>query len=203
MYVLNDKDIAEIQIIGRLHGQETRNTFHYYIATASPIADGKAALTTLVNSFLSPVYEKILDFQSDDWTCSAVTVQKVSTTRMRLIKVTPSDLIGNHSGLSCPSTTAAVVSRYCEEAGRSFQGRIFIPGVPLNLEENSLVNEEGMELLDIVATALKATITISGGVDAIPTLSKGAHDPVTQRVVDATASDKLRVQRRREVGLGS
>ena len=203
MYQLADLDLVEIQVVGRLHGQETRNVYHYYVSAAAVIPDGRSALVTAGNDFLANLYEAVLAFQSNEWTCSAVTIQKIAPQRFRLIKLTPSDLIGDVESNSLPSSSAAVISRYAEQAGRAFQGRVFIPGVPTTFEEDSLINEDGMLLLEAAAAFFDDELAIDGSAVLRPTLAHTGNDPAPQQVVDAIATDVLRVQRRREVGRGS
>lgn len=202
-YQLLNNDLVEIQIVGLLHGQETRNVFHYYVATNTPASDGRAALQIALADFMVRVYQPILAFQSQEWECQGLTIQKIAPFRYRLIKANPSDTSGDQAGSSLPSSSAAVVSRYGEAAGRAYQGRIFIPGVPVGYEENSTVNAAGMALLTVIADTLKESLIGGAGVALHPTLAHVGNAPIDQRVSEVHASNILRVQRRREVGRGS
>lgn len=204
-YPLNNNDEVMINIFGRLHGQQTITTFPYYVdlASSTPIADGKTALETAVADFSAIVYEAFLECVSNEWTCEGVTIQKVQPQRYRLIKYLPSDLIGNVAGQSLPSSTAAVISRYAERAGRSYQGRIFVPAVPVLFEQDSSLNELAIATMATLATNMVAPISLGSGDALIPWIGHTGFTPTDSQVIETVVQTPLRVQRRREVGRGA
>ena len=80
MYQLADLDLVEIQVVGRLHGQETRNVYHYYVSAAAVIPDGRSALVTAGNDFLANTsfqFPATLDGGTDSDRCARGTTRDV------------------------------------------------------------------------------------------------------------------------------
>lgn len=202
-YPLVPLDVIEIQIVGTLHGQETRNTFHYFVDEADDSNDGAATIALLLADFETDVYNAMLSVMAADWSVKAITGQKITNGRMRLVVHNPATTAGQVAGVSCPSTTAAVISRYGEGAGREFQGRVFIPAVPSTWEVDSKISPSRMSMYEAVATNLLGDLSDGMTLDCHPTLNRSGLDPDNQRVIATVARDILRVQRRREIGVGS
>ena len=88
-------------------------------------------------------------------------------------------------------------------AGRRYQGRIYVAGIPVQSEQDSRLSDASAFSWDTAAPLLKEPLM--GGTQTSPfipivsinTLTPGLDD------VDTVAVDHtLRVQRRREVGVG-
>lgn len=201
-YPLAANDILEFQIVGDLHGQETRNTFHYYCNGAGD-PDGASAIASMLVWFEDEVYSAIRARQSNEWTCVALTGQKIQPIRYRQVVRVPTMTAGAVVANSLPSYCAVVLSRYAEIATREGQGRIFVPGIPVSDEEDSELSDAAWALWVAVPGVLTLEMVPETGPPALPTLGRIVADGARLAVKTVALRRPLRVQRRREVGRGS
>jgi len=202
-YSIVRDDILELQIVGRLHGQETRNTFHYYYDGPLPYADGRGYLEALLTRFDTMVYGPLMDRISNEWTLTALTAQKIDAFRYRMVTNPGSVEGGQVTGNSLPSYCAVVISRFAEIATHEGQGRIFIPGIPAADERDSELSDAAFALWLSIPGLLNTTLNPTVGGPAVPTLSRTQANARRQEVIQVQLRKILRAQRRREVGRGS
>jgi hypothetical protein len=200
-YPLPPQAVVEVQILGTLHGQRTRNTFHYLYTGSTPL-DGPATLDALLTEFEQEVGNVILALQSNEQMCDGYQIQLIHPTRYRsrfLASATP----GSVQSSSLPSTSTVVLGRQGIVAGRRYQGRIYVPGVPLNHEDNSKIAVGQINAWTLAAEKLKKVLKGATVNDVfVPVVSKKQVVTGLDSVELTSMDPVLRVQRRRELGVG-
>ena len=202
-YTLPGDSLIQVQIMGFLHGQRTRNVFHY-VKNNATVLDGRAALLEFGDWFQTFVNMPILAGQSQEFLCEMLQLQAIFPTRYRAVQLGVHEQ-GAIEGNSLPSGVAAVVSTYAHQSGRPFQGRHYIPGIPVDRENDSQLNAAGNTWLTNVATALEGSYnSIAAGWTMTPVVSPNALPGIwtAYQLELATPRSILRYQRRREVGVG-
>lgn len=202
-YPLAVGDIVEFRLIGRLHGQETVNVWHYRMTKA--YVDGAATLNLLIGQFRGQVWNGALKpALSDEFTCTGIQAQRVYPTRNVPLLQTVNET-GVGGAQSQPSGVAMVVRRLTDLAGRAYRGRIYLPGLPAGAELDSQLapayvatHQANLELTVTLGLNIAPDVGI-----ALPVIWSAAvparRTDVTRGVLDVI----LRYQRRREVGRGS
>lgn len=207
-YPIGANSILEIQIVGRLDGQTTRNVFHYWYPTGSDgITDGEQAASDFAADFSGNVYVALTSLICTSWNLQYIQSQWIQPTRWRAVQQSATDLGVPQTGViatACtPSGAAVVVSKYSEHAGHSFQGRNYFAGIPVSSLTNSVLNSLAQGNWDLFALTLLDTIVTSIGDAAVPVvIAQGAAGSTDHIVSTVTAQDTVRYQRRREVGQG-
>lgn len=203
-YALVENDLIEIVIKGRLHGQTTRNVFHYRYTPAGPTPDGAAELAVALDEFVDLVVTSLIAFASVEWHCISATIQKVKPTRYQVIEQVV-NLDGTAGVNSLPSGASAVVSIRAILADRNSQGRKFFPAIPVEFEEDSILNEDGMTSLGAIAGNMLSSLNTNDPDALVPTTltpTSGVAISAVYDVLGATPREVIRYQRRREVGVG-
>lgn len=207
-YVIPAGSTFEIQIVGRVDGQTTRNVYHYWYPTGGEaIGDGKAAAQALILAFGATVYDESTLLQSNLWTLQYLQGQWIMPIRYRSIQMAAADAGvspgGQITAASLPSNSSACVSLYCLKSGRTFQGRKFVPGIAVTRVAASKLDVTGLGLLSNAALSMLGDQDDGDGHTVVPVLLKKGTNPITERVIfEATARDTIRCARRRTVGRG-
>jgi hypothetical protein len=201
-YEISAGNIIEIQIVGRLHSQRTRTTFHYRCDDIDPGNDGVTELEYIEGVFDSEVASPIRTALSEEWVHEYNTIQRIHQTRQRTIAAQV-NVAGAVAQSSCPSTTAVVIRRFTEQAGRRYQGRIYLPGVPVTHEQDSRLNPLMVPLYTAISLAMEQNL--DGGPHNstwVPIVSKLTPNDNRDNVADTFVDTVLRAQRRRQIGVG-
>jgi hypothetical protein len=202
MYVIAQDHVVEAQVVGSLHGQTTRTTFHYRVNTPADIPDGREALDDWIIAFEAAVAAPLRFVQSAEFEHIHTTMQVIHPNRYRYV-LAPVNMLGETSGQAMPSTCCVVVRRFAETSGRMFQGRIYLPGVPASIEDNSRIASAAVPLYDDVLVALKDTILGTPAEQELIPIVRYLPPVSGLNDVTGTALNRnLRSQRRREVGVG-
>lgn len=203
LYSLQQGNMIEAQIVARLHGQRTRNVFHY-VWWGDPSTDGEASLEDAAGQFDGTVGAAIREFASNEWQHEYVTMQLIKPVRYRPVPLTV-NLPGEIQFGALPSGVAAVISRSAVLSGRRYQCRNFIAGVPSSYEADSILTAPGLAALDTIGVATAADILVGGGgSQLLPLTTKAADSPVPAvfQVQQYFPRRELHYQRRRAVGHG-
>jgi len=202
-YTIPNGSKIRVQVVGRLHGQRTRTTFSYLYTGAATAPDGVAALTAMLTDFEDQIGVELKNVSSSEWDHEYTSAQVISPTRYRMV-VQPINLQGAIAGNALPSAVAAVIKRTTDRAGRRYQGRIYLPGVPATYEDDSEIAVIKRPLYDTLAANMVTPLEgVDPGEDFTPVVSlEGAMIPAADTVRDAVLDPVLRYQRRREVGVG-
>jgi len=198
----------EIQIVGRLDGQTTRNVFHYWYPTGGPaIIDGANSATIMGTQFGLDLYSTWVSMVSNTWTLQYIQAQWILPIRYRAIQLTAAVMTVSPGGLivgpALPVNSSVCVSEYGQQAGKQYQGRKFFPGTALSLVNSSKLTVTGKGDLDLVAAEMLNPLDDGIGAEVVPVILKKGTAPVTAKIVQETiARDTTRCARRRTVGRG-
>jgi hypothetical protein len=110
--------------------------------------------------------------------------------------------VGEVAQPSCPSTTAVVVRRKSFFANKGGRGRIYVAGIPRTIVEESRINPALGGGFAVLANLMDNVLTVLSGTKYQPIIYDRLNPATSPFVETAVYDDILRVQRRREVGVG-
>lgn len=205
-YPLTGPQLFEVQIVGTLHQQTTRNVFHYAKTDSSSLTDGDSEVGALLTSFKNTVFTFFQAVTSQEWSLKWLQGQIVKPSRYvpKYMQVVPAS--GLVTGECLPSGCSVIIATASEYAGRAHQGRKYIPGIPVAWELNSTINPVNMTGYSALATQMKEQLT--GTTTAWSPwigLKPSSLDSVYNNgyIIRTTlAKQIIRYQRRREVAVG-
>jgi hypothetical protein len=207
-YTIAIGDIFEVQAVGVLDDQTTRNTFHYAVALNDPGEAGPDALQDIGQTFYDQVWVNIQSNMSHEWALKHISVQKIWPVRYRPDHLAPADIAADETGGdvndALPSGAAVVLSRFAEKSDPEYQGRIYIPAIPVNHVDGSKVLLANLPAYEANAALLAFVLEPVAGFKLIPTLTvEGDFSVSADHQIKGSACDGIvRYQRRREVGRG-
>lgn len=190
-------DIYQVNMVGKVHGQTTINTFHY-IETATGAGSAEGTLATALNSGLVAA---VKGAASNEWAFEKLVIQQIRPLPPLLAFEDPTAAgAGMQFAESLPSSVAVVVTKRTGLAGRANRGRCYFAGVAATHEVDSKLSTVGLGLWTLVATEMSDNI-VSGAFTFDPIVYHRAAGSGTA-ILSAIARDILRNQRRRQVGKG-
>lgn len=204
-YPIPSGSIVEVRITGTLFNQRTINVFHY-LAPGGTATNGDMEL--LLSAFEAGPYESFVSTVTTDWVGGRIQGQVISPTRQIALNFLPEDTAGTVEGTTLPGNNAAVLVRKTLTAGRTQQGRIFMPAMPSTWVTNGVINSTGLVAYAVMAGQLDATLDVDGRIFqpiivgyVKPPGSPGSY--VNRGVVQVfEVNPVVRSQRRREIGVG-
>lgn len=191
-------DIYRVTIVGNLHGQDIQTVLHYRESVTAG-ANGQPSLAAAVDAAFAA---NVLTVISSEYTYELTLAQKIYPGIPQFPTANGTGTgTGGVGGGSLPTTVTAVVKKRTTLAGPRYRGRVFQAGIPLSYEFDSTITVAGrIALLNGWSTVL--TGLVAGGYTFTPIIwhkDTLLFDDVNQLAMDLP----LRVQRRREVGVGS
>jgi hypothetical protein len=207
-YAIDVGDIFEIQAVGKLDGQTTRNTFHYFVTENDGGATGPNALDDIGQRFFDLIWLSIQSGISHEWVFSYISVQKIYPTRYRPDHLEAVDVgadeTGGDANDSLPSGASVVLSRFAEKSDPEYQGRIYLAGIPTSDVDLSICVPLAKVKYEGMAALLTVALDVAAGFTLVPTLTKeGSFEVAADHLIKGSACDGVvRYQRRREVGRG-
>lgn len=199
---LDDK--FEIRIRGQLHGQTTITTFRYFVndVPAGDIMD----LDAVAGQFQTAILDPLIALTSEEMGYTNIEVQKIAPVRLITYVKSIAGSTGAVAGGSLPSGVAWVFRRKLLAAGRFAQGRIYVPGVPITTEENSMIKDAVFTGIDVgdLKDGMLADLVLGDGSLRPALIVPGPDNTWENRgsLFDIVPDQILRYQRRREVGVG-
>lgn len=116
-------DVYRIAYIGTWNNQQVVNVFHFKMKSgAEPISTAATYLTTALYSLYKGKC-------SNQLTWNTVQGRKLSVPPEGFDYALPTPQVGSQTTTSQPMTHAVVVSLRTQYAGRSYRGRIYLPGL--------------------------------------------------------------------------
>lgn len=204
MYQIVAPALIEVQWLGRLDGQRVRNVWHFVFKEGTDETNGRTAAEALIADIMARWGADLLDVLSSDYTLEFVTAQWILPDRFRMF-IQDVNTPGSEAGGALPGGCSIVVSKYADFAGRAYQGRTYLAGIPNTAEEDGLIKEEYLDPLQVIVDKWKephSTPTNTGKyfmtVEGLEEYT-GSQDFFVTNIV---AREVLRYQRRREVGVG-
>jgi hypothetical protein len=185
-----------------ISGQSCINTFWYENDSLEP---RQVVSLDLAADFDEKVVSVIQDVQSEDVTQGVITVQRITPTRLTVSQHLPAQTVGVVASPTTPQTTAIVVKRTTDQAGRKFRGRFFIAGIAQSSYVGGSLTEAfdtSPAMADVRGLSLVALAAVEGTIAPV-IVGYDAGVPVSRGLITGSTSDRiLRVQRRRETGVG-
>jgi len=192
----------QIQVCGRLHGQRTRTTFNYVYNGGASAPDGAESLNALLNDFETAIGAQIRTLSSEEWEHEFTQGQVITPVRYR-VQVVDVGVAGLVEGACCPSGVCVLLRRYTQLSGSRFQGRIYLPGVPVANEEDSMIPIAKRDDYDTLRANMIATLEgVDASEDFVPVVTPSAPSLPQDQVYGVALDPVLRYQRRREIGVG-
>lgn len=191
-----------------LHGQRCLCTFWYYALADYPnqeevdlAGEFAAAWNTQNQPGCSIPMSNELQF--DHVRAQVIRPNNTNTPqRWAYADVVATEPLGQVAEGSLPSTVTAVYRRRTVLAGRRYRGRIYIPGIPVTYEDNSQLNQVGYDAIsDNWDSAVLEAVIVNGNEYRPCITNAPLHSRITE-ITAASVDSVLRVQRRREVGVG-
>lgn len=197
-------DVAQCRVIGRQDGQITINDLYFEISGGGITPVNLFGLVTVIDSWASGSLAALL---SDDWTYERTEGIDL-TTANGFTASESSPTIGGSAGEAAPNNVAACVSIRTGNAGRSFRGRNYVPGIPNSLITlNTLDAGFRASLLSVYSDLIGAGTFVAGWqwgvvsrVSAGVVRPAGIISPVTSVVF---TTPYVRSMRSRSVGHGA
>jgi len=202
VYVMPVNACIEVQVVGSLHGQTTRTTFHYRYAGVAPSPDGAAAIAAFLDNHNLQVGGPMRERASEEWTHLYTSGQMIFPTRYRAV-IDGINQDGVQAGQSLPSGVAIIVRRQGLLADRPWNGRIYLPGVPVAFEDDSSIKNAERANYDALLLGMKQQLQGSVIAEVFRPIVGPKPAPTGIDDVETTFLDvTLRYQRRRELGVG-
>lgn len=200
-YLINVGDIVQFTTRAFLDGQTILNTFHYRCLVDQ--TDGVSALQIAIAAFDTSVQNPMTLAQSDDVTYLPTMGQKIFPLRF-----VPefNDVAANPDGqiqqVALPTTVSGVVRRRTVLAGPANRGRIFIAGIPVTGVLESKLTSAQLALMNAVGNGMLDKLAGEVGESFAPVIYSREFPESSGDVVTHAVDPILRVQRRREIGVG-
>lgn len=198
-YGLNSGDIVELRLVGSLFNQTTINTFHYQIGSGSAASDDllefqdQWRITCWTDNISTLLSQELVNCRTDAQVISPV--RKV----VNSFPLTPAS--GGVVSGAAPPTVTGVMRKQSLTAGKAFQGRIFLPGVPLDSIIGGQLDGAVFTDWEDIAGVLADPVTFNGRT-ATPVIYSTKDNVVRATIIGGGADQVLRSQRRREIGKG-
>src|SRR5690349_1023777 len=118
---------ARVRLIGKIHGQETVNVWHFASNVVVNDGDPNALVLALLEACLVCVTEQLLPFATQVWEVVGLEGVRIAPTLGDPIVIGPNlDSQGQRGPTSC-SFESALVQIRTGKGGRSHRGRMFLP----------------------------------------------------------------------------
>jgi len=172
---------------GGLSAKQTVNVFHYRRTAFTSDLDYSQLNTALLAKWKAEWKANA----SASWTFDSIHSRCINSP-LEAGLLTAVGEVGGVAGEVMPPYVAMLIKKATAIRGRSYTGRMFIPGVPESGLNNSLLTAGQLVLLQALATALTGTVTTAAGLTYNPFLfaaylSDITVEPAVVRGADITA----------------
>lgn len=179
--MLNDAQRQHFQVVikGTLaaaggDSQQTRNIL-YYERTSFAVPFDASAFRT---AFLAKVQAPWLAATSLVWTFDKLGVRCINSPNEAETESTIG-VAGGVVGQALPGYAAMVISKRTSLRGRSWQGRVYVAGVPEDGSDGNGLNVAHKALLDTLASKLLETVTDANNLTFVPIQLSGINSDLT------------------------
>lgn len=200
-YTLSQGTIAEILVSGTCNGQIVMSLFHYRMTSGSTIADGAAALGTVMSDFNTQVMTAYKNLMPENWEGLERSIQAIAPNRYRRIITSIAGQFG--AGGTCNNQSAAgAITKYTDIATRAGLGTLHVPCIPdLQLQNGELA-------AGWIAAASTLAATMDNVLTSTPTASwspvvYSRTSPATSPIITGlVVQNSIRTARRRVLRRG-
>jgi len=188
------------EIAGKLFGQRTITTFHYKWTAADAVTElSELQAEDLISAQLIALYRSVT---TTDWQANYTRVFCVNPTSLYTSYVKPLSGTGTVEPPTLPPANAAVITRRAFFRGPAGRGRVYLPAVASEYSEEGLVTAAGITLYTTLAEAMIEVIEVGDPLGELTPVLWNTSTYVASTVDAFTVQPVLRVQRRREIGVG-
>jgi hypothetical protein len=201
-YIIHNGAFASITFRGVMHGQVVQNTFHYQYGGAD-LADGRLYLADFMTNMqpATKLYNRYFLSLSSDVGEIKMIGQWIHPIRYRPVVVVPAVQTGSRD--VCPtSNVACVMSLTADVATRRGVGNKHLPGVATTDMDGGFILGDLIDKLSDLGNAAILVINTGGGSSMTPVIYGRLAPDTSAQVTGFLVNDKVRVERRRTVGLG-
>lgn len=132
--------LYQVRIDGRIENQQTKNVMHFMQYSTDGDNDVE---THLVLAILNCFITNLLPVMSSAWTLESATWKQLAPTLGNENQTVPAGILQGAGGADAlPSYCSALLSIRTTLGGRSGKGRMFLPGIPENQTEGSLIDKD-------------------------------------------------------------
>jgi len=206
--------VAELRILGEIHGSETVNVMHF--ATNTVINDAQSQndlLLALATAMLQCVVDTLLPAVTSDWVLKTIDVKLLSPSISDPIEVVPAvqPAVGTLSAAST-SFISTLVNKKTGGGGKSGRGKMFLPPAGEGEIANSAIDGPTMALIAAFIACVVGKFVGAGASEAwrLGVLSTkklhaagGTFDNSFREVTQLVASDNPAIMGSRRKGVGS
>jgi len=130
--------IFQVVLEGQIEGQKTANVWHFRAKTAASDVD-----LQLILVFLNCFITNLLPVLAPTWSISGIRWKQIAPTLgNEFIHIPTGTTTGGSLSQACPSFVSALFSMRTELGGREHRGRKYIPGIPEDNTNGSLISIE-------------------------------------------------------------
>lgn len=119
---------VEAKFEGVVDGQQTINDLYFQLPGGYILSDIQSLGTNLSDWFTAGFASHL----SEDWSTVAIHIRALNNPASYVVDVSPTPTIGGASAAAEPNNVALCISFRTGLAGRSFRGRNYVPGVPVD-----------------------------------------------------------------------
>lgn len=200
-YSISAGAMMGIRFQGSLFGQMVMNTFNYRY-DGPIIANGLTFLNNLltINATMQANCAIWQDCISSDVTDNRIIGQWIFPLRYRLYNAPMANATGT-GGPASTANVASVVTLVSDLASRHGVGNKHLPGLPVDSQTQGFLTNPQLVNNGFLGVAMASPITILGGV-LTPVIYNRTSPSSSLEVIGSEQNNRVRVQRRRTVGLG-
>lgn len=128
--VAQQNDCFQVNLVGRMEGQETNNIMHFRCVSGA--GDGDTELH-LIQVLLTCFITHVLPVLTSAWTLEKIVWKRVSPTLgPEFVSLPEGPAVGGGNAAALPSFASALFSKRTDQGGRSKRGRMYLAGIPEN-----------------------------------------------------------------------
>lgn len=147
----NFNDLWQLRVRGRIEQQETINVLNFRYVSALPDPD---VVTHLIKALMQCYLLHLIPVLTSGWELQDIAAKRMGPTLGNEVIVTPdSASIGAGNAEALPSYCSVVFSIRTVLGGKSGRGRLYLPGIPENQTEGSIISSDLPLWLGLVAFA--------------------------------------------------
>lgn len=162
---MTPRGLYRLKLVGELHGQLTETAFHFKGADSNSYTSYLAEMQALHDDFTSNIITPYKTFCNQEWKAkSLLTIQLLPTPGILLESILTGG--GVQVGNSLPSFCAGLLSLRTGFTGRSYHGRIYIPGVSEDLSSLGKLEGNYLSLLQSLGATLLTRYGPSGAANS-------------------------------------
>lgn len=154
--------IYHLTLVGEHLGNRTQNGFYFTDKPGNLEDDTVTSLTDLMNDFNEWVTPNFALFCSSSWHGVGLIGQVLSPNPHWMLESGYATLAGGQDAESLPADCAAVVALDTGLSGRSFRGRIYVPGIAKSLTDGDYLSAGGFAQLAVFADSLAGRFAFFG-----------------------------------------